>query len=70
MPSLNEKLTDQQLADLLGLEDSADLLSTAKADGDLESTLTTLYVQTCAGAWVCTNSPGSLWEFQQDAQWE
>lgn len=67
-----DRLTDAELVEFLGLDSVGELISTAKVhdptfDG---SALDTMFIQTCAGAWVCLNSPGSRWEFHQDEEWE
>lgn len=69
---MTDKLTDAQLVELLGFDDVGELISAAKTiDGAPGGSINdTLFIQTCAGAWVCLNSPASRWEFHRDEQWE
>lgn len=63
------KLTDAELAEVLGLDSADELISTANKPAHAGSN-DTMFIQTHAGVWLCLNSPGSRWEFRQDEQWD
>lgn len=68
----DEKLTDIELAAVLGFDTTDELISAAKVlDGAPGGSVNdTLYIQTCAGVWTSLNSPNSRWAFHQDEEWE
>lgn len=60
---MDQLLSDEELAELLGMDHPNELYEGIAGDGGK------IYINTCAGQWIKYDILGAKWSFNEDREW-